>query len=129
MDNLLFTLVEKWRKELVPEHGPFVRGILSEGFTALSDTITCHTVSSVDGSSALIIFTYSISSLELTLNGVFFFAVFLGLCESVILLKKKNIDSVTTRLLLRAVRLGKRTEVLFTFSCVSFMTLRVEGKA
>lgn len=75
MDNVLFTLVKKWRKELVPEHGPFVRGILSEEFTALSNTIKCHTVSSVDDSPALIIFPFSISSLELTLN-VFFLLFF-----------------------------------------------------
>lgn len=49
---------------------------MSEGFTALSNTITCHTVSSVDGSPALIIFPFSISSLELTLNCILFFLQF-----------------------------------------------------
>lgn len=85
MDNVLFFMAKKmqyssnkvekkpakWRKEFVLKHGKFFGGVLSKGFTALSNKITRQTVSSVDDSPALIIFPYFISSLELTVT-VFF---------------------------------------------------------
>lgn len=84
MDNLLFIMVKKThysfnklerncveKKKIVLKHDMFFGGVLSKGFTALSNKITCQTVSSVGDLPALIIFPYFISSLESTLT-VFF---------------------------------------------------------